>query len=169
ELSEKLREQAAGTDRHKKIRREMYELIGGDMPYESWERVYESNVERANKANKIVAEEHGRLGWGETEQTVKTGKDEVRRLDIADVKKKVGIEIKAYETGEIYATEDMLSEVERDAKLVKKGWKIKWVLIDTEPSGPLLKKLLESGILVERRTRNGKGSTDFVSRNLPKK
>ncbi|QQP98135.1 DUF4157 domain-containing protein [Lysobacter enzymogenes] len=168
ELTEKLRNYDAGTDSHKKIRREMYELIGGDMPYDSWERVYDSNVERANKANKIVAEEHARLGWGDTEQTIKTGKDEVRRLDIADVAKKTGIEIKAYESGEIYATEDNLSEIERDAKLVKRGWKIKWVLIDTEPSGPLLKKLLESGILVERRTRT-KSGTQFVSRNLPRK
>ncbi len=169
ELETKLRQNDPGTDRHKAIRREMYELIGGDLPYESWERVYESNVMRARKANAIVAAEHERLGWGKTEQTVRISDTEVRRLDIADVKKKVGIEIKAYETEEIYASRDMVSEVERDAKLVKRGWKIKWVLIDTEPSGPLLKLLLDNGILVERRSKDGSGGTTFVSRNLPRR
>ncbi|MDG2524155.1 DUF4157 domain-containing protein [Stenotrophomonas sp. HITSZ_GD] len=169
ELETKLRQNDPGTDRHKAIRREMYELIGGDLPYESWERVYQSNVMRARKANAIVAAEHERLGWGKTEQTVRISDTEVRRLDIADVKKKVGIEIKAYETEEIYASRDMVSEVERDAKLVKRGWKIKWVLIDTEPSGPLLKLLLDNGILVERRSKDGSGGTTFVSRNLPRR
>ena len=169
ELETKLRGQEVGSKRHKAIRREMYELIGGDLPYDSWSNVYDANVDRANKANIIVAAEHERIGMGKTEQTVKTGKDEVRRLDIADVKKKIGIEVKAYETGTIYATEDIVSEVMRDAKLVKRGWKIKWMLIDTEPSGPLLKLLLDNGILVERRTSDGKGNSTFVSRNLPKR
>lgn len=169
ELETRLRQNDPGTDPHKAIRREMYELIGGDLPYESWERVYESNVMRARKANAIVAAEHTRLGWGKTEQTVRISDTEVRRLDIADVKKKVGIEIKAYETEEIYASRDMVSEVERDAKLVKRGWKIKWVLIDTEPSGPLLKLLLDNGILVEKRSKDGSGGTTFVSRNLPRR
>lgn len=169
ELETKLRQQDVGSKRHKAIRREMYELIGGDLPYDSWSNVYDANVDRANKANIIVAAEHERIGMGKTEQTVKTGKDEVRRLDIADVKKKIGIEVKAYETGKIYATEDIVSEVMRDAKLVKRGWKIKWMLIDTEPSGPLLKLLLDNGILVERRTSDGKGNSTFVSRNLPKR
>ncbi|HEY0334518.1 MAG TPA: hypothetical protein VGC74_12540, partial [Stenotrophomonas sp.] len=169
ELETKLRQYDAGTNKHKATRWEMYQLVGGDLPFASWERVYTSNVERANKANVIVAAEHARMGMGETEQTIKLGKDEVRRLDIADVKKKIGVEIKAYETGTIYATEDIVWEAQRDATLVKRGWKIKWVLIDTEPSGPLLKLLLDGGILVERRTSDGKGSTTFVSRNLPKK
>lgn len=169
ELETKLRGHEAGSKRHKAIRREMYELIGGDLPYDSWSNVYDANVDRANKANAIVAAEHKRIGMGEPEQTVRTGKDEVRRLDIADVKKKIGIEVKAYETGTIYATEEIVSEVMRDAKLVKRGWKIKWMLIDTEPSGPLLKLLLDNGILVERRTSDGKGNSTFVSRNLPKR
>jgi hypothetical protein len=93
----------------------------------------------------------------------------VRRLDIADVKNKIGIEVKAYETEVIYGTAEIVSEVLRDAKLVKRGWKIKWMLIDTEPSGPLLKLLLDNGILVERRSSDGKGNSTFVSRNLPKR
>jgi hypothetical protein len=169
ELEAKLRGQDAGTPAHKKTRRAMYELVGGDLRYESWSNVYEANVHKATKANAIVAAEHARLGIGETEQTVNTGKDEVRRLDIADVKNKIGIEVKAYETEVIYGTAEIVSEVLRDAKLVKRGWKIKWMLIDTEPSGPLLKLLLDNGILVERRSSDGKGNSTFVSRNLPKR
>ena len=97
ELRAKLRALEPGTEPHKKIRREMYELIGGDLPYESWEKVYESNVDRANKANASVAAEHQRLGWGKPEQTIDLGRGEVRRLDIADKDPKVrkGIEVKA--------------------------------------------------------------------------
>ncbi|WP_313341534.1 DUF4157 domain-containing protein [Stenotrophomonas sp.] len=168
-LEVKLRAQDVGSAGHKKIRHAMYELVSGDLPYESWSRVYESNVHKANKANKIVAAEHERLGFGTKEEPVDTGKDETRRLDIVDVKNKIGIEVKAYETGIIYATQEIVWEAMRDAKLVKRGWKIKWMLIDTEPSGPLLKLLLDNGILVERRTFDGKGSSTFVSRNLPRR
>lgn len=164
DLLARLRGLEPGSDAHRKIRREMYELIGGDMPLPTWEKVYEANVGRARKANAIVTAEHGRLGWGETEETIKLGKDEVRRLDIADVKKKKGIEVKAYETGYISASEDIVWEVERDAKLVKRGWDITWILIDTEPSGPLLDMLLKARIKVEVRTLEGGGKSKFVER-----
>jgi hypothetical protein len=155
DLLAKLRGLEPGSEPHKQTRREMYELIGGDMPYESWEKVYDSNVQRARKANAVVAAEHTRLGWGETEQTVPVGRDEVRRLDIADKKTQKGVEVKAYETGYISASEDIVWEVERDAKLVKRGWQITWLLIDTQPSGPLLKQLRDAGITVEIRIRKG--------------
>ena len=169
ELAAKLRGLEPGTDEHKSVRREMYELIGGDMPYAQWEKVYASNVERANKANESVKAEQSRLGWGETEQTIKIPPDEVRRLDIADTDPKVrkGVEVEAYETGYIAATEDIVWEVDRDAKLVKKGWEITWVLIDTEPSGPLLEKLLAARITVEIRTRKGGGNSKLVIRHSP--
>ena len=38
------------------------------------------------------------------------------------------------------------TKVPRDAKLVRQGWSIKWMLIDTEPSGPLLQALGDAGI-----------------------
>ncbi len=169
ELMQKLRGHDAGSDQHKTIRWEMYELVGGDLPYVTWEKIYDANVTRATKANESVVSEKERLGWGKTEQTVKVGKDDVRRLDIANVSGKKGVEVKAYETGKIYASEDIVWEVERDAKLVKAGWDIKWILIDTEPSGPLLDMLLKAGIIVEIRTKKGTGPSEFVSRNLPPK
>jgi hypothetical protein len=142
----------------------MYELIGGDLPYAAWEKIYAVNVEQANKANESVKAEHDRLGWGKKEQTIPIGKDEVRRLDIADVDPKVqkGVEVKEYATGTIYASEDIVYEVERDAKLVKRGWDITWILIDTQPSGPLLSLLMGGGIRVELRTRKGGGKSTFV-------
>jgi len=171
ELRAKLRALEPGTEPHKKIRREMYELIGGDLPYESWEKVYESNVDRANKANASVAAEHQRLGWGKPEQTIDLGRGEVRRLDIADKNPKVrkGIEVKAYESGYIAASEDIVWEVERDAKLVRRGWDITWVLLDTQPSAPLLEMLLKAGIPVEIRTRKGGAQSQLVTRHEPPK
>lgn len=91
----------------------MYELVGGDMPRATWEKVYASNVERAGRANASVTAEHERLGWGETEKTVALAGDDVRRLDIADVAKKRGVEVKEYELGYIAASEDIVSEVRR--------------------------------------------------------
>jgi hypothetical protein len=165
-LLERLRQHDAGTDPHKRIRREMYELIGGTLEYPAWESIYRANVTRARKANAVVAAEHSRLGWGETEVTVDVGK-EVRRLDIADVKSRRGVEIKAYETGRIYASEEILSEVRRDAALVRRGWSIKWVMIDTEVSGPLLEALRAARILVEFRDTVRGGGTEFARRVLP--
>ncbi|SCL34944.1 protein of unknown function [Micromonospora rhizosphaerae] len=165
ELLERLRQHEAGSDTHKKIRREMYELIGGTLEYPAWESIYQANVTRARKANAVVAAEHSRLGWGETEVTVEVGK-EVRRLDIADVKSRRGVEVKAYETGRIYASEEILAEVRRDAALVRQGWSIKWILIDTEASGPLLQALRDARILVELRD-TVRGGTEFSRRILP--
>lgn len=165
ELLERLRQHDAGTDTHKKIRREMYELVGGTLEFPAWESIYQANVTRARKANAVVSAEHSRLGWGETEVTVQVGK-EVRRLDIADVKSRRGVEVKAYETGTIYASEEILAEVRRDAALVRQGWNIKWILIDTEASGPLLQALRDGRILVEFRD-TVRGGTEFSRRILP--
>jgi uncharacterized protein (DUF2267 family) len=171
ELRAKLRALEPGTEAHKKIRREMYELIGGDLPFKTWEKVYESNVDRANKANASVAAEHERVGWGKPEQTIDLGHGEVRRLDIADKDPKVrkGIEVKKYETGHIYASEEIVSEVERDGKLVRRGWEITWILIDTQPSAPLLEMLLKAGIPIEIRTAKGGGQSQLVATHLPPK
>lgn len=65
------------------------------------------------------------------------------------------MEVKAYESEYITDSPDISDEIRRDAILVKRGWEITWLLIDTEPSGPLLKKLLDAGINVEIRLRSG--------------
>ncbi len=169
DLLAKLRKLTPGEDAHREVRREMYELIGGDMPPETWNKVYDANVTRATKANASVASEHERLGWGKPEQTIELGNGESRRLDIADKdpSARKGVEVKAYETGYISASEEIRSEVERDAKLVRRGWKITWILIDTTPSGPLLKMLLDGRITVELRTMKGGPPSTLVTQYLP--
>jgi hypothetical protein len=67
-----------------------------------------------------------------------------RRLDIADVDAKKAIE---HKTGYISLDEDIKWELERDKKLVEKGWNITWHFEGTA-SKPLLKALLEAGINV---------------------
>jgi hypothetical protein len=167
DLLAELRRLEPGTESHKDIRWKMYELIGGDLPFETWEKIYQGNVERANIANVSVQAEHERLGWGKTEQTVKLGPEEVRRLDIADKEARKGAEVKEYQTGYISASEDIAWEAQRDAKLVRRGWDITWILVDTEPSSPLLEMLLNARIKVELRTRKGGGESKLVDRYLP--
>lgn len=163
DLKEQLRKHEKGSKRHRELRWEMYQLVGGELPYDTWSKVYEKNVAKATKANEIVKAEHERLGWGKSEVTLDVDGEE-RRLDIADRRGRRGIEVKAYESGYITASEEIVSEVNRDAKLVKRGWRIKWVLIDTEPSGPLLEKLLKAGITVEIRVRKpGALDADIVT------
>jgi hypothetical protein len=163
ELAEKLRGYAKGSDEHRATRWEMYQLTGGDLPYESWKNVYDANMVKAERANKVVAGERTRLGYPEQEYTFKLKGDEVRRFDIADPAKKKAVEVKAYESGTVYQSDDLRSEYERDGTIVKRGWEITWLFIDCEPSGPLTTELTARGITVEIRLRQGR-SRDYVKR-----
>ena len=170
ELLAELRDLAPDSDPHKSKRWEMYQLIGGDLPYDTWEKVYHANMQRARKASAAERAEQSRLGWGEMQETVPVGKNQARRLDIVDATKTRAVEVKAYELGRIFATEDIVSEVQRDAQLVKKqGWDITWVLIDTTASEPLLKLLNDAGITVEYRTVESGYPSKLVKRILPDK
>ncbi|MCK8143024.1 hypothetical protein MW871_14085 [Flavobacterium sp. I-SCBP12n] len=84
-----------------------------------------------------------------TLDVVVDGKSRKRRLDIADNNPNIfdDIEVKAYETGKVYATKDILAEVAADAYLIKKeGWKIDWKFIDCELSQPLREALQKANI-----------------------
>jgi hypothetical protein len=169
QLREQLRGHEPGDPEHRRIRRQMYELIGGKLDLESWGNVYDANIEKARRANKIVAAEAGRLKLTEVETTLTTKDGDARRLDMTDSAKREGYEVKAYEgkgdeLGYITNSPDIRSEIQRDASLVAKGssdpknpgpWKITWRLIDTEPSMPLLRDLLAAGIRVEIVRRKG--------------
>jgi hypothetical protein len=173
-LSAERRKYRPGDSKHKEIRYEMYKMTGGDWSPERWGEAYDNNMRNPNKANAIVATEFQRLGWGEAERTIEDlGDGEVRRLDIATAsnitKRKRGIEIKAYESGLVTATDKNKSEVERDARLVKEhGWQITWIIIDCDVSAPLLRLLYEAGITVEYRITTGP-ETEFHSRVLPRR
>ncbi len=132
----------------KAARWQEYQNGGGTWTYERWSKVYDLNQSRATAANAAVDAYHQDLGWGKREVVVSAieGAPD-RKLDIGDLEGMRGIE---HKTGYQSATEGNLSEVARDAALVKKGWKIKWVF-EGSASKPLLEALKTSGIEVEFR------------------
>ena len=93
------------------------------MPYSAWSNVYDSNMEKANKANKAVKAYRDQIGWGKTEVTVQIAPNISRRIDIADVDKKKGVE---HKTGKCNMSESILWEIKRDEMLKAQGWKIRW-------------------------------------------
>lgn len=167
-LLAKLQGLEPGEKAHEDTRWKMYQLDHGELPKETWRKVYRANVERANRANEIVKAERTRLGWPEREYTVKLGKGEVRRLDLVDDSnpaKMRGAEVKAYAGETVYLTDDNRSEVERDARLVRRGWDMTWIFIGCEPSGPLMSALLSAGIHIEIRTPSERSSR--LDRRIP--
>lgn len=93
------------------------------MTYAAWSNVYDSNMEKANKANRAVKAYRDKIGWGKTEVTVQIAEGVSRRIDIADVKKKWGVE---HKTGKCNMSKEILWEIERDEMLMAQGWKIRW-------------------------------------------
>jgi hypothetical protein len=159
-LLRELQKYKPGSAEHMEIRWEMYQLDHGEMPRVSWEKVYRANMDRANKANKIVAAERKRLGWPEKEHTIRMRDGDVRRLDLADPERLRGAEVKAYEGGTVWLSEEVQDEVHRDGRLTRApyGWDMTWIFIDCEPSGPLESALLSAGISIELRTSSGADS-----------
>ncbi|WP_170229085.1 RHS repeat domain-containing protein [Polyangium fumosum] len=133
---------APGSPEHKAARWKEYQERGGEWSYERWSKTYDNNMQRATKAHEVADAYHQQLGWGEREVTVNVKEGVTRRLDIADEATKRGVEIKS---GNQYATQDNLWEIERDAMLVKQGWDITWKF-DGHASKPLLEELDKAGI-----------------------
>lgn len=104
-------------------------------------------MQNANKGN-AADSYHNELGWGAREQTVKVkidGEEVNRRLDIADVDAKMGVEVKS---GNYFSrTDDIKYEILRDKQLVKDGWDIEW-RIEGGASQPLIDELKAAGIKV---------------------
>lgn len=136
----------ANTLEGKAMRWEEYQArTGGEgWDYQRWSRVYDLNLERAKQANAAADAFAQQLGFGQREVTVKVD-GEPRRLDIADVGLQIGFE---YKTGYQTRTADNMSELQRDAILVKQGWSINWVFQGTA-SEPLVRDLESAGIGVE--------------------
>jgi len=139
---------APGSPEHRAQRWKEYlerKKDAGEKPWKKdrWDKTYDVNMKQAAKANKAMDTYHGKVGWGKREVTVEI--DGVkRRLDIADPKKKKGIE---HKTGYQTANETNLAEIVRDAALMKKKkWKIEWVFDGATPSKPLLAELSKHGI-----------------------
>ena len=130
-----------GTLEHKALRWQEYETKNLTNPkklsYETWSKIYDVNMQQANKSNIAVKAYQEKLGWGKTEVTVEVEPGVNRRLDIADVTAKKAVE---HKTGYTSLDEDIKWEVARDKKLVDKGWKITWHFEGTA-SKPLVEAL----------------------------
>jgi hypothetical protein len=137
---------------HKAQRWSQYKASGGKWNYERWSNTYNVNMEKARLANKKVSAYYDEINFNCTSGNCKEvtldvivdGQARKRRLDIADGNPKVlhGIEVKAYETGKVYATKDILEEIAADAQLIKNSnWKIDWVFVDCDISQPLREAL----------------------------
>lgn len=150
-----------GTPEHKEARWKEYKENGGEWGYDRWSSVYESNMKRAKTANQAMDDYWQRIGgWGKREVTVDAGGKD-RRLDIADVGRKKGIEHKTTTkedgVGYFYLSDEIKSELERDAFLVQnKGWEITWVFENATASKPLLEELKKHGIQVKIIEKGGK-------------
>jgi hypothetical protein len=132
---------APGSAEHKAAAWKAYQERGGEWNYERWGNVYEQNMVRARAANKVVDDYHATLGWGKREVTVDAG-GQARRLDIADVATRKGVEVKS---GYTTLNEEIRSEIARDAILKGQGWDIRWHFEGTA-SKPLLEALEKAGI-----------------------
>ena len=146
----------AGSDEHRKARWKEYQKNGGKWSKATWTNVYRANMNKARNAHKEVDSYHGTLGWGNREVTVQSG-GQARRLDIADVANKRGIE---HKTGYISLSKDIQWEIDRDAYLVKhKNWNITWhFLKDSKrqrsgPTSPLVTDLKKRGLKITYETK----------------
>ncbi|MDQ1163140.1 hypothetical protein QE422_003508 [Chryseobacterium sp. SORGH_AS 447] len=141
----------AGTPEHKAQRWEDYQARGGELNYNDWSKKYEVAIQNANKGNAAADAYHKEIGWGTREATVKVdvnGQTVNRRLDIADVENKMGVEVKS---GNYFSrTEEIMYEIQRDKALVRKGWDIEW-RIEGGASQPLLDELKAAGITVSHK------------------
>lgn len=73
-----------------------------------------------------------------------------RRMDIADINLRKGVEVKSYETGKVYATQAIQGELNADKFLVEmQNWQIEWVFKSCEPSQPLRTLLAQGGISIK--------------------
>jgi len=125
-----------GSAEHKALRWKEYQERGGKWEYERWSNNYQQNIIRAKAANKIVDAYHRTLGWGRREITVELNGVR-RRLDIADIATRRGVEVKS---GYATLTNEVRSELARDANLRSAGWDIRWYF-EGNASKPLLDEL----------------------------
>ena len=136
-----------GTPEHKQTRWKEYQERGSKLDYDSWSKKYDVCMQNATKGNAAADAYMEDIGWDKREVTVETslsnGDKVSRRLDIADLSAKQGVEVKS---GKYFSLDKNIAyEVERDAGLVRKGWSIEWH-IDGKASQPLLDALNKAGI-----------------------
>ncbi|MET3047100.1 hypothetical protein, partial [Flavobacterium covae] len=142
---------APNTLEHKAERWAQYKIEKGTSAkdYSNWSNVYNANMTKATKAHQAADEVMASIGWGQREVTVQAG-TYTRRMDIADVNLRKGVEVKSYETGKVYATQAIQGELNADKFLVEmQNWQIEWVFKGCEPSQPLRTLLEQGGITIK--------------------
>lgn len=147
-----------GTQEHKQNRWKVYKANGGTWDYEHWSRVYDANMEKANRSHELVERYRQRLNWKSslTQYSVDTPSG-VRIIDIADPKTLKAIEHKTTtktDGSRGYFSRDphIREEIEKDRYLIEiEGWDITWVFENADASLPLIDELKEAGIKVEFR------------------
>jgi hypothetical protein len=121
----------------------------GVLAFSTWSKQYDSNMTKARDAADIEKKYMAAIGWGEHNKSREVpGQTGKRRIDISDLARQKGVEVKAYETGTVYNTDDMKAEYAMDAKLIKAGWQMEWVFLGCVPSGPLKAELEQRGIKI---------------------
>jgi hypothetical protein len=141
---------APNTLEHKAERWAQYKVRLGNnaIDYSAWSNLYNSNMTKATRAHQAADGVMASIGWGKREVTVQAG-SYTRRMDIADVGLKKGVEVKSYETGKVYATQAIKSELNADKYLIDNSfWQIEWVFKECVPSAPLKTLLEDAGITV---------------------
>jgi hypothetical protein len=154
------------TPQHKAQRWEQYKARciedGGEAPnFNNWSNTYDGNIVKAASASRAVDDFFSTLGWNcqncrevsindITIQTPEGTQAFTRRMDIADVNARKGIEFKEYSSGKVYRSPDIMREVALDAKLIELGTfaQIEWVFKNCEPSSFLRRDLQAAGIKI---------------------
>ncbi len=134
----------ANTPEHKAQRWKDYQNKKPDskMTYDEWSNRYNANMKNPLKGNASADAYHKKIGWGKREVPMrnKDGKI-VRKLDIADVKKKKAVEVKDYSNSNVSYSKEIKKELNFDKTLVEDKWDVEWVFKGKGPSKPLEKAL----------------------------
>ncbi len=128
-----------GTPEHKADRWQKYQERGGQKDYDSWSKQYDTNMR--NYQYGLAREKAYRDALGASDGTVKTPLTN-RQIDILKEKDMYAGQLK---TGKVSLTKENQLAIQKDALLVKDGWKVEHIL-EKGASKPYLDALKKAGI-----------------------
>jgi hypothetical protein len=144
------------TAEHKADRWMQHLAKGGTTRFSTWSAKYEANMRKPQNANSAVEEYAETLSWNQDARreyyitvTLPDGSTAVRKIDLADPSRKIGIEVKAYDEEVVYLRNFLQKEIEKDKVLIGQGWHITWVFMRCRASGPLQTELQNAGVDIE--------------------
>ncbi|WP_434766095.1 hypothetical protein [Pseudomonas triticicola] len=128
-----------GTPQHKADRWIKYQERGGKKDYDSWSKQYDTNMR--NYQYGLAREKTYRDAMGASEGTLKTPATN-RQIDILKEKDLYAGQLK---TGRVSLTRENQLAIQKDALLVKDGWKVEHIL-EKGATKPYLNSLDKAGI-----------------------